>query len=442
MSLTSVLSKTLEHIVCHELHKHFEKNNVLTNVNHGFRSGFSCETQLLITTDELAKNTEKGMQTDVAILDFSKAFDTVPHKKLLHKLKSYGVRGVLLVWIESFLCNRHMRVVVDGESSSETKVLSGVPQGTVLGPLLFLVHINDLPDSVTSRVRLFADDCLLYRMIRSPKDQEDLQKDLQSLEVWADRWGMRFNAKKCYILSISDKGKHKFYQLNSHILANVENNPYLGLTIAKDQKWSTHIDNISKKASSTLGFIQRNLKKCPTECKKTAYVALVRSTLEYGATIWDPYIEKDVSKLEKIQRKAVRFIKNDYRSRTPGSVTNMQKELNLPTLQERRKEKRLCFLYNIQKGTVPAIDKNDYLKPIQNKRQIRAKKYSDCIQQNIVSRHQNLHEKCYQLPTSLSTVYKHSFFPRTISEWNELPPVIVSAENINIFKDRLQKHLF
>ena len=145
------------------------------------------------------------------------------------------------------------------------------------------------------------------------------------------------------VLSISDKGKHTFDQLNSHILKNVDNNPYLGLTIAKDQKWSTHIDNISKKASSTLGFIQRNLKKCPTECKKTAYVALVRSTLEYGATIWDPYIEKDVSKLEKIQRKAVRFIKNDYRSRTPGSVTNMQKELNLPTLQERRKEKRLCF---------------------------------------------------------------------------------------------------
>ena len=145
-----------------------------------------------------------------------------------------------------------MKVVVDGESSSETKVLC--TPGCSLGPLLFLVHINDLPDCVTSSVRLFADDCLLYRLIRSLKDQEELQKDLRSLEMWADKWGMKFNAKKCYILTITDKGMHKFYNLKSHILKNVENNPYLGLILA-----------ISKKASSTLGFVQRNLKKCPEE---------------------------------------------------------------------------------------------------------------------------------------------------------------------------------
>ena len=173
-----------------------------------------------------------------------------------------------------------MKVVVDGECSSETKVLSGVPQGTVLGPLLFLVHINDLPDCVTSNVRLFADDCLLYRTVKSQKDQEALQTDLKSLEIWADKWGMRFNAKKCYILSIHDKGISKFYELNSHILKSVENNPYLGVILDKNMKWTTHIDNTTKKASSTLGFIQRNLKKCPQDCKRTAYVALVRSTLK------------------------------------------------------------------------------------------------------------------------------------------------------------------
>ena len=332
-----------------------------------------------------------------------------------------------------------MRVVVDGESSSETVVLSGVPQGTVLGPLLFLVHINDLPDRVSSSVRLFADDCLLYRIIKSLKDQEELQKDLKSLEKWAEDWGMRFNAKKCYILTIADKGYHKFYELNSHILKNVDNNPYLGLTLSKDLKWSTHIDTICKKASSTLGFIQRNLKKCPKDCKKSAYVSLVRSTLEYGATIWDPYLEKDIIKIEKIQRKAVRFISNNYRSKTPGSVTNMQNELHLPDLKARRKEKRLCFLYNIQKGSVPAIDKNEYLIPLQNKRHIRAKKFTNCVAQNIVTRHQNIHNNCFHLPTSKTIVYKNSFFPRTISEWNELPSNIVSAQSLNIFKDRLNE---
>ena len=329
----------LEHIVCHHLHAHFDKNKVLTEVNHGFRSGFSCETQLTITVDELARNTDEGSQTDVAILDFSKAFDTVPHKKLLYKLEQYGIRGKLHKWIHSFLCNRKMKVVIDGESSQETEVLSGVPQGTVLGPLLFLVHINDLPANVTSKVRLFADDCLLYRKIKSSKDQEDLQEDLNKLEVWALNWGMKFNAKKCYILSITNKGKHKFYELNSYILKHVENNPYLGLILSNDLKFSTHIDQISKKASSTLGFIQRNLKKCPSEVKKTAYISLVRSTLEYGATVWDPYLKKDIYKLERVQRKAIRFIKSDFKSRDPGSVTQMRKELKLPTLKERRKDK-------------------------------------------------------------------------------------------------------
>ena len=200
VSLTSVISKLLEHIICHELHAHFDKNNVLTNVNHGFRTGYSCETQLTITTDDFTKNSENGIQTDVAILDFSKAFDTVPHQKLLHKLSCYGVKGSLHSWIKSFLCHRQMKVLVNGESSQETEVLSGVPQGTVLGPLLFLVHINDLPDSVQSSVRLFADDCLLYRQIRSNQDQEILQNDLKNLIIWANNWGMRFNAKKCSVL--------------------------------------------------------------------------------------------------------------------------------------------------------------------------------------------------------------------------------------------------
>ena len=385
------------------------------------------------------RNSEKNIQTDVAILDFSKAFDTVPHRKLLHKLNAYGIKGSLHSWISSFLCKRQMRVVIDGEASQETQVLSGVPQGTVLGPLLFLVHINDLPDCVSSSVRLFADDCLLYRQIKSREDQEILQKDLQSLESWANTWGMRFNAKKCYILSISKKGIQKFYQLDSTILKEVENNPYLGLTLSNDLKWSTHINKISNKASSTLGFIQRNLKKCPQECKKTAYIALVRSTLEYGATVWDPYLEKEIYQLEKIQRKAVRFIKNDYRTNTPGSVTKMLFELNIPTLKERRRDKRLCFLYNISKGQVPGIPAKNYLLPIKNKRKIKAKTFDSCVTQNIIQRHQNLHSNCFQLPDSQTTPYKNSFFPRTISEWNELSEDVISAPSIDVFKARLKE---
>ena len=127
-----------------------------------------------------------------------------------------------------------------------TTVDSGVPQGTVLGPILFLCHINDLPDALKSQVRLFADDCLLYRPINSQKDHDILQQDLKNLETWAENWGMRFNAKKCYILSIKQKSI-TLYSLNGHILEQVKNNPYLGIQISEDMKWSTHINNTAKK---------------------------------------------------------------------------------------------------------------------------------------------------------------------------------------------------
>ena len=288
VSLTCVSCKLLEHIICKHILKHLEKHKILTNLNHGFRSGYSCTTQLLVTTEDLLKSFDSGIQLDMAILDFSKAFDTVPHNKLLAKLNSFGIDGNLNKWLAAFLQKRSMRVVVEGEHSEYAHIDSGVPQGTVLGPLLFLCHINDLPESVKSQVRLFADDCLLYREIKNTKDHQTLQEDLKALEVWALNWGMKFNAKKCYIMSFKQKSTH-FYQLDNHILEQVQTNPYLGLNISDDLKWTSHIGKTTSKASCTLGFLRRNLRQCPQECKKLAYLAMVRSVLEYGAVIWDPF---------------------------------------------------------------------------------------------------------------------------------------------------------
>ena len=246
VSLTSVPCKLLEHIICRHMLKHLEKHKVLTSLNHGFRSGYSCETQLAITIHDMLQSFDKGKQLDIAILDFSKAFDTVPHDRLLHKIHQYGIRGNIHKWLTSFLTERQMRVQLEGEFSSHTSVDSGVPQGTVLGPILFLCHINDLPDAVSSQVRLFADDCLLYREINTYKDHDILQKDLKQLEEWASNWGMRFNAKKCYILSLKMKSR-KYYTLNNHILEQVTSNPYLGLQIAEDLKWKENIKITSVK---------------------------------------------------------------------------------------------------------------------------------------------------------------------------------------------------
>ena len=223
-------------------------------------------------------------------------------------MRLYGVDGNINAWLCDFLTNRKMKVVVDGEESESVTVDSGVPQGTVLGPLLFLCHINDLPDAVTSTVRLFADDCLLYRPIRNMEDHLALQREIQQLETLARTWGMRFNTKKCYLMSINQKSTH-FYQLDGHILQQVPDNPYMGVTLFDDMKWNSHINKITKKANSTLGFLKRNLKLCPQDCRGIAYLSLVRSTLEYSSIVWDPY-------LQKVQCQAAMFITGDY---TKGS---------------------------------------------------------------------------------------------------------------------------
>jgi len=186
VSLTCVCCKILEHIITSHIRPHLDHNNILSAYQHGFRKLHSCETQLLVTVQDLLFKRDKHIPIDMAIFDFSKAFDTVPYRRLLGKLSTYGINGPILRWIEAFLVDRVQGVVVEGFRSQEDKVLSGVPQGTVLGPLLFLLHINDLPSVATSQFRLFADDCLLYRPILSGADRVALQRDLDSLEKWCD----------------------------------------------------------------------------------------------------------------------------------------------------------------------------------------------------------------------------------------------------------------
>ena len=203
VSLTCITCKLFEHIVCKHILGHLEEHGILTDLQHGFRTGRSCETQLITTFQDIASAyNKKGSQIDIAVLDFSKAFDTVPHDGLLSKLKHYGIDDKIWTWISNFLKQRKQRVVVDGIQSDLVTVDSGVLQGTVLGPILFLLH-NDLPSVISSKVRLFADDCLVYGEIKSRQDQNDLQKDLNLLESWGSTWEMRFNAAKCNIMRVS-----------------------------------------------------------------------------------------------------------------------------------------------------------------------------------------------------------------------------------------------
>ena len=205
VSLTCVCCKLLEHCIVRHIRDHLDLHNILTDREHGFRSRHSCETQLITTVDDLLAAEDENVRIDMAILDFSKAFDMVPHKRLMHKLQHYGISGNTHsnCWINSFLTNRNQQVVIDGECSTEVPVTSGVPQGSVLGPTLFLVFINDLPDHVKSEIRLFADDCLIYRHIYSLTDPIAMQQDLFSIGQWARDWGMQFKEKKLLLLRSS-----------------------------------------------------------------------------------------------------------------------------------------------------------------------------------------------------------------------------------------------
>ena len=421
VSLTSIACKLLEHVVCTHIRGHADRHGILDEANHGFRAKHSTETQLLLTTHDMLKNRDKGKQLDVIILDFSKAFDTVPHQRLLGKLQHYGINSNLLDWIQAFLVGRTQAVLVDGIKSREEAVLSGVPQGTVLGPLLFLLYINDMPAIVhaDTRCRLFADDSLLYRVVNSITDQIQLQEDLRKLEKWASEWGMIFNPSKCYIMSISKGSNHLpyMYELCGVILKSVEHEKYLGVILSQDLTWRSHINMVSTKANQKLGFIKRNLKGSPQDLKRLAYISLVRSGMEYASVIWDPHQRKDMEHLERIQRRAARWITGTH-ERT-ASVSALLLELKLEPLHERRRINRLAFVYKIlnEHVAVPP-DKVDL---ILNTRPVRG----------------SVTKQRLRIPVTQTTEYHNSFTPRTIPEWNLLADPITSAASVTSFRSHL-----
>ena len=417
VSLTSICSKVLEHIIHSSIMSHFDELNILTDYQHGFRKRRSCESQLIITIQDLAKSLSNSEQVDVILLDFSKAFDKVPHERLLYKLDHYGVRGPVLQWIRSFLQGRTQVVTLDGTTSRPADVQSGVPQGTVLGPLLFLAYINDLPSGITegTSARLFADDCILYRNIRSQEDADILEKDLNQLQQWEKDWLMEFHPDKCQLLRVTNKRKPicAKYTIHQQELQKTDTAKYLGVTLHHKLSWNTHISSICKKANNTRAFLQRNLSYVPQEVKERCYLTLVRPTLEYASCIWNPYTDANIKKMEMVQRRAARFVCQDFR-RT-SSVTKMLEALRWPTLQERRTQCRVTMMYRIVQDLVDI--------PISTFHHTTSMAHG--------------HSQRFIIPFARTDAYKHSFFPATIRLWNQLPAVVVEAPTLEIFRSRV-----
>jgi len=307
-----------------------------------------------------------------------------------------------LKWLKDFLTGRQQQVLVNGEQSDATEVTSGVPQGTVLAPLLFLCFINDLPNNILSTVRLYADDVILYASINSTEDCHQLQKDLAILERWANKWKMTFNVQKCEFIRITQKKRPIVYQytLYNNVLQEVTHTTYLGLTINSTLSWSEHIRRITSKANSIKGFLQRNLHNCPISTKINCYKSLIKPVLEYACAIWDPFLQKDILAVEAVQRRCARFVYNNYSSY--ASVTNMLENLNWPSLAQCRTKVKAITMFKIMHQLLD-IPTDTILKPAPSNYCLRG------------------HPMKFLHPNTRVDSYLHSFFPSAIKIWNNLP---------------------
>ena len=414
ISLTSVCCKIMEHIVTSQIMSHAEEHQILYPLQHGFRRGASCETQLVDFVDEVTQKLDSGHQTDCLIMDFSKAFDKVNHSLLTHKLDHYGVRGSTSRWIQAFLGNRKQAVVLNSTTSSFIAVESGVPQGSVLGPAMFLFYINDIPQGIGAKVRLFADDTLMYLTIKGQSDAAALQEDLNSLAIWEEKWMMAFHPQKCIVLPITRNRKPLLfnYTLHGHTLERTSHAKYLGINITSTLNWSHHIQQITNKANRTLGFLKRNVNINSVKIKSNAYKTLIRPTLEYACPVWDPYTKSDIQRLEMVQRRSARYVCNSYQRR--ASVSEMIQRIGWPSLATRREQARLALMYKVANNLV-LIDPSGRLIP-----------------QARPGRHSNTWS--YHLPSCKTEARRQSFFPRTIRSWNGLPEEAVAADSLTAFK--------
>ena len=399
ISLSCILCKVMEHIVTSNLTRHLNANNILYKLQHGFREKRFCEMQLVQLIEDLGMQLIEGQQVELVLLDFSKAFDKVNHLKLLFKLPTHGVKGKTLKWISSFLGGRTQAVVLEGECSAEVPVTSGVPQGSVLGPLLFLLYINDLPEHIQSQVRLFADDTAVYLTVTNTNDSNILQSDLDILQEWERTWDMEFNPSKCQVLHISRARQqiHSQYTLHGEILESVDCARYLGVSITKDLSWNAHINQITSKANHTLGFVKRNVRTTNQSVKELAYKTLVRPQVEYASTVWSPYTKQNIQKIEMVQRRAAQWVSN---SNPPAFLRCWVTSVGVPLNIAEMTRVLRCFT-RFSMALLPCPCHHISSVPFR------------------ITRH--MHPLSFRQVHVSADYYRYSFFPMTVVLWNRLP---------------------
>lgn len=397
------------------------ESNLFSSKQFGFIPGRSTALQLLKVIEEWTRIIDEGGQVDSVYFDFMKAFDKVSHRHLLIKLKAYNLNPLVLSWISSFLSHRKQRVSVAGSVSEWTSVTSGIPQGSVLGPVFFIIYINDLPTNIVSDSYIFADDTKIYRHIKRDEDKEVLQQDIAAMESWSKKWKLKFHPAKCKFMSIGKsrgvegEGGYSMQNEGKEVaLEKVSSEKDLGVTFDDNLKFGIHITEKVNKANRILGLIRRAFLFLDEESLVILYKAMVRPHLEYAQMVWSPHLLQYVDQIERVQRRATKLI--------PGFRDFTYKErlekLKLPSLAYRRL-------------------RGDMIECFKIKKQLYDPRVSEGILTNAEESRTRGHSEKVFLKGGRGNIRNHVFSIRVCRPWNALPQRVVDAENIKTFESRL-----
>ena len=420
ISLTSICCKVMERILKGFLLDHLAENSIITPSQHGFLATKSTETQLLECVNDWTGSLNRQENVDVFYMDISKAFDVVSHPKLLHKLEKYKISGKFHGWISAFLQNRSQCVIVNETLSEEQKVRSGVPQGSVLGPLLFLLYINDLPNVVNeSTVKIFADDTKLYLSRKKNSSFDALQGDIERLLVWTaeNQLGVAFH--KSNVLHLGLCNPQTEYIFETVPIPSPQVVKDLGVYITNDMKFNVHIDRMVAKALRMSGLVFKSFMCRDHVFLTKMFTVFVRPVLEYCTTVWSPQGLENIKKIERVQR---RFTKR-YPGLSDVPYLERLEALNLERLELRRIRFDIIMTFNIVKA-------------------VNGLKFADFFEYASIGRVTRSITKNYlllDLPKKGINVYSHSFAQRSVKFWNFLSDNEVFASNVDVSKSRLNQ---
>ena len=424
ISLTSVVCKVLESLIRNTIMIHLCENSLINSTQHGFMRRKSCLTNLLHCMEEVTSSLDDGNSIDILYLDFAKAFDKVQHQRLLAKLHALNITGEIYGWIRAWLYGRKQRVVLNGIASDWTDVLCSVGQGSVLGPILFLIYINDIDscaEFVDALVLKFADDTKILKQICSPSDSSLLQRIISNLCEWARSWQMHFNVDKCKVLHLGPKNPNLNYWMDGTQIQSVTQEKDLGVIISDNAKPSEQCAKAAKKANQVLGQLLRSFQCRDRSTLVQLYKVFVRPHLEYAVQAWCPYTAKDIELMEKVQKRAIRQITN-----LRGSYEDKLKQLNLTTLEDRRKRGDCIETFKMLTG-LSAVDYSIWFHKVDREEGPQTRLSSDPL--------------ALQAQKARLDLRKHFFSVRVPPIWNALPLSVRQSQSVNGFKNAYDKYM-